>query len=145
MKRFGAISGLRARLLPMNKLRLVAPTNILDAASRVTTALTTTALYTTDPLAQQVAPEGGWRGAGRTSPTSSVRRSARTSRLPCSAVSQFPTRTPIRRTPLTRRIPAEEGRVGHPPEGLSEVWVGGGPTRPNHGTVHTSPDISIDV
>jgi hypothetical protein len=40
----------------MNKLRLVAPTNILDAASRVTTALTTTALYTTDPLAQQVAP-----------------------------------------------------------------------------------------
>ena len=55
MKRFGAISGLRARLLPMNKLRLVAPTNVLDAASRVTTALTTTALYTTDPLAQQVA------------------------------------------------------------------------------------------
>jgi hypothetical protein len=41
MKRFGAISGLRARLLPMNKLRLVAPTNVLDAASRVTTALTT--------------------------------------------------------------------------------------------------------
>jgi hypothetical protein len=33
----------------MNKLRLVAPTNVLDAASRVTTALTTTALYTTDP------------------------------------------------------------------------------------------------
>jgi len=55
MKRFGAISGLRARLLSMNKLRLVAPTNVLDAASRVTTALTTTALYTTDPLAQQVA------------------------------------------------------------------------------------------
>src|SRR5215471_1649325 len=55
MKRFGAISGLRARLLPMNKLRLVAPTNVPDAASRVTTALTTTALYTTDPLAQQVA------------------------------------------------------------------------------------------
>src|SRR6516164_4397468 len=55
MKLFGAISGLRARLLPMNKLRLVAPTNVLDAASRVTTALTTTALYTTDPLAQQVA------------------------------------------------------------------------------------------
>jgi len=39
----------------MNKLRLVAPTNVLDAASRVTTALTTTALYPTDPLAQQVA------------------------------------------------------------------------------------------
>jgi len=38
MKRFGAISGLRARLLPTNKLRLVAPTNVLDAASRVTTA-----------------------------------------------------------------------------------------------------------
>src|SRR5262249_32201260 len=55
MKRFGAISGLRARLMPMNKLRLVAPTNVLDAASRVTTVLTTTALYTTDPLAQQVA------------------------------------------------------------------------------------------
>jgi len=55
MKRFGAISGLRTWLLPMNKLRLVAPTNVLDAASRVTTALTTTALYTTDPLAQQVA------------------------------------------------------------------------------------------
>jgi len=54
MKLFGAISGLRARLLPMNKLRLAAPTNVLDAASRVTTALTT-ALYTTDPLAQQVA------------------------------------------------------------------------------------------
>ncbi|MBV8807087.1 MAG: hypothetical protein JO033_00305 [Acidobacteriaceae bacterium] len=31
----------------MNKLTLVAPTNVLDAASRVTTALTTTALYTT--------------------------------------------------------------------------------------------------
>jgi hypothetical protein len=55
MKRFGAISGLRARLFPMNKLRLVAPTNVLDAPFRVTTALTTTALYTTDPLAQQVA------------------------------------------------------------------------------------------
>src|SRR5262245_31385334 len=55
MKRFGAISGLRTWLLPMNKLRLVAPTNVLDAASRVTTVLTTTALYTTDPLAQQVA------------------------------------------------------------------------------------------
>src|SRR5215831_1941715 len=55
MKRFGAISGLRTWLLPMNKLRLVAPTNVLDAASRVTTALTTTALYPTDPLAQQVA------------------------------------------------------------------------------------------
>jgi hypothetical protein len=27
MRRFGAISGLRARLLPMNRLRLVAPTN----------------------------------------------------------------------------------------------------------------------
>ena len=34
MKRFGTISGLRARLLPMNKLRLVAPTNVFDAASR---------------------------------------------------------------------------------------------------------------
>src|SRR6516165_2277579 len=55
MKLFGAISGLRARLLPMNKLRLVTPTNVLDAASRVTTALTTTTLCTTDPLAQQVA------------------------------------------------------------------------------------------
>ena len=55
MKRFGAISGLRARSLPMNKLRLVAPTNVLDAASRVTAALMTTALHTTDPLAEQVA------------------------------------------------------------------------------------------
>ena len=42
MKRFGAISGLRARLLPMNKLRLVAPTNVLDTAS--TTSLMETAL-----------------------------------------------------------------------------------------------------
>ena len=39
MRRFGAISGLRARLLPMNRLRLVAPINVLDAASRVTMAL----------------------------------------------------------------------------------------------------------
>src|SRR5947207_5870462 len=29
-----------------------------------------------------------------------------TNRLPCSAVSQLPTRTPRRRTPLTRRMPA---------------------------------------
>src|SRR5215470_17335502 len=55
MRRFGAISGLRARLLPMNRLRLVAPTNVLDAASRVTMALNATALYTTEPVAQQVA------------------------------------------------------------------------------------------
>jgi hypothetical protein len=52
MRRFGAISGLRARLLPMNRLRLVAPTNVLDAASRVTMALNATALYTTKPVAQ---------------------------------------------------------------------------------------------
>jgi hypothetical protein len=39
MRRFGAISGLRARLLPMNRLRLGAPTNVLDAASRVTTGI----------------------------------------------------------------------------------------------------------
>src|SRR5215467_7564932 len=38
----------------MNKLRLMVPTNVLDAASRVITALTTTALYTTDRLTQQV-------------------------------------------------------------------------------------------
>ena len=55
MRRLGAISGLRARLLPMNRLRLVAPTNVLDAASRVTMALNATALYTTEPVAQQVA------------------------------------------------------------------------------------------
>jgi len=59
MRRFGAISGLRARLLPMNRLRLVAPTNVLDAASRVTIALNATALYTTEPVAQQVA----WKGS----------------------------------------------------------------------------------
>ena len=55
MRRFGAISGLRARLLPMNRLRLVAPTNVLNAASRVIMALNATALYTTEPVAQQVA------------------------------------------------------------------------------------------
>jgi hypothetical protein len=38
MRRFGTISGVPARLLPMNRLRLVAPTNVLDAASRVTMA-----------------------------------------------------------------------------------------------------------
>jgi len=54
MRRFGAISGLRTRLLPMNRLRLVAPTNVLDAASRVTMALNATALYTTEPVAQFV-------------------------------------------------------------------------------------------
>jgi hypothetical protein len=48
MKRFGGINGLWARLLSMNKLRLVATNNVLDAASRMTTALTTTALYTTE-------------------------------------------------------------------------------------------------
>ena len=32
MRRFGAISGLRARLLPMNRLRLVDPTNVLPAS-----------------------------------------------------------------------------------------------------------------
>jgi hypothetical protein len=41
--------------VPMNKLKMFAPTNVLDAASRLTTALTTTAPYTTDPVAQQVA------------------------------------------------------------------------------------------
>ena len=46
---------MRAHLLPMNRLRLVAPTNVLDAASRVTMALNATALYTTEPVAQQVA------------------------------------------------------------------------------------------
>src|SRR5262245_51764754 len=40
--------------MQMNTLRLVAPTNVFDAASRVTTALTTTALYTTDPLANRL-------------------------------------------------------------------------------------------
>jgi hypothetical protein len=41
--------------VPINKLKLVAPTNVLDTASRVSTALTTTARLTTDPVAQQVA------------------------------------------------------------------------------------------
>ena len=39
----------------MKRLRPVAPTNVLDAASRVTKALNATALYTTEPVAQQVA------------------------------------------------------------------------------------------
>jgi len=39
---------LRARLSPMNRLRLVAPTNVLDAASRVTMGLNATALYRTE-------------------------------------------------------------------------------------------------
>src|SRR5262249_54714468 len=83
MKRFGAISGLRARLLPMNKLRLVAPTNVLDAASRVTTALTTTALYTTDPslllslgLCRPARPafHRGWRARRESRPVASAWR-----------------------------------------------------------------------
>jgi hypothetical protein len=41
MKRFGAISGLRARLLPMKQTQTGGPGHVLDAASRVTTALTT--------------------------------------------------------------------------------------------------------
>ena len=57
MRRFGAISGLQTRLLPMNRLRLVASTNVLDAASRVTMALNATALYATEGVAQQVALE----------------------------------------------------------------------------------------
>ena len=39
----------------MKRLRPVAPTNVLDAASRVTKALNATALYTTEPVAQPVA------------------------------------------------------------------------------------------
>ena len=41
-------------------------------------------------------------------------RTLASSRLLCSAVSQFPTRTPIRRTPWTRRIPAASSGLSRP-------------------------------
>lgn len=41
--------------VPMNKLKMSAPTTVLDAASRVAMALNVTALWTAEPVAQQVA------------------------------------------------------------------------------------------
>ena len=115
MKRFGAISGLRARLLPMNKLRLVAPTNVLDAASRVTTAPTTTALYTTDPLAQQVARKAAGEELGELH-----------QRLPCGGAAQGPSpaRLPVpygaapHADPAFLELPAKLNRSRNPANGL---------------------------
>jgi hypothetical protein len=88
MRRLGAISGLRARLLPMNRHRLVAPTNVLDAASRVTMALNATALYTTDTVAQQVARKAAGEAAlqhilaSPVAPTKGVSASCKTPQQP---------------------------------------------------------------
>jgi hypothetical protein len=41
--------------VPMNKLKMSAPATVLDAASRVAMALNVIALWTTEPVAQQVA------------------------------------------------------------------------------------------
>jgi hypothetical protein len=51
-----------------------------------------------------------------------IDRSATASdRFACSAVSQFPTRTPIRRTPLTRRIPAASSGLRRPESAASNA------------------------
>ena len=44
---------------------------------------------------------------------------ASSSRRPCSGVSQFPRRTPIRRTPFTRRIPAASSGLRSPASAAS--------------------------
>jgi hypothetical protein len=41
------------------------------------------------------------------------------SERPCSAVSQFPNQTPIRRTPLTRRMPAASSGLSNPESAAS--------------------------
>ena len=45
------------------------------------------------------------------------------SSLPCSAVSQFPIRTPIRRTPFTRRIPAASSGLSRPESAASKATL----------------------
>src|SRR5215471_2591596 len=51
MKLFGGDKWFAGAVIADEQTQTGGPTNVLDAASRVTTALTTTALYATDPLA----------------------------------------------------------------------------------------------
>jgi hypothetical protein len=71
--------------------------------------------YTEKELANLKSP-----GSFRSAEPLSVRSS---SRFPCSAVSQFPRRTPIQRTPFTRRIPAASSGLSKPESAASKATL----------------------
>src|SRR5215469_3358349 len=97
---------LRARLLPMNRLRLVAPTNVLDAVSRVTMGLNATALYTTEPspnrlpgrrpprMGTRAAATGGSEQRVRSGPSTLPRGTAKALRGLAGAIGLFARKGP---------------------------------------------------